>query len=165
LNSDTLKGASAHIASHAHRSTPFTFAPVLSTESAALARIYLEAYPPGIGAVDLEDAQVEITKTFDGGYGVLLGACCVGAYAEGQLVGAVLTVEKSPWDPDLHCPFIIELFVDPSFRGGGAGRELILRCAEAALRGGHAELALRVGEGTSPGAFSIYQSLGMKALR
>lgn len=74
----------------------------------------------------------------------------------------VLVVGKSIWDPQLHGPFIIDLFVHPDVRGMGVGRALLDDAVHACARAEDATLSLRVGEGTSPAALALYTRAGFQ---
>ncbi|NJC21133.1 GNAT superfamily N-acetyltransferase [Arthrobacter pigmenti] len=162
MPSATLIGDCATIAASRHAgASQFDYRPVTAQDVDGLAQAYLRAYPPGIAASNLDEARTEMLESFAGEFGTLLAGASLCAYHRDDLVGAILVVERSPWDPKLRCPFVIDLFVDPRWQGNGAGRVLLERSAGACLNEGHAQLALRVGEGTSPSASRIYASVGM----
>ena len=125
---------------------------------------YLDAYPEGVAAEDLDDARREIDATFAGEYGVLRPDACRVAVVDGVAVGAILVVERSIWDPELAGPFIIDLFVAPASTGRGFGAALIVSAIEACSRAGDARLSLRIGEGTSDAASHLYSRLGFEPL-
>lgn len=125
----------------------------------ALARAYLESYPPDVGAGSYDEALAEIGATFDGEFGELLPRASLVVHAEGSVVGAIFTTARSIWD-DLDGPFIIDLFVAPEFRGRGFARALIGTAAAACAVSGAERLSLRVGEGTSPSAWRLYDDFG-----
>ena len=119
-----------------------------------LARLYLISYPPGIGAGNHAEALSEIATTFKDDYGVLRPGASLVAEAGGRPAGAVLTVERSIWDEGLEGPFIIDLFVDPQFRGRGIGRALMTDAMLACRKAGDAALHLRR-IGRAPGRSQI----------
>ncbi|GAB3536536.1 hypothetical protein GCM10027403_17570 [Arthrobacter tecti] len=162
MPSATLMGDCATIAPSLHAGTSqFNYRPVTVQDVDALAQAYHRAYPPGIGASNLDEARTEMLESFAGEFGILLAEASLCAHHRDDLVGAILVVERSPWDPKLECPFVIDLFVDPRWQGNGAGRVLLERSAQACHDEGHTQIALRVGEGTSPSASRIYASVGM----
>ena len=136
--------------------------PVTPADRDALARAYLDGYPPEVGASDPADAAAEIDATFAGDYGRLRTDASLVAEVGGRLVGAALTVERSIWDPDLDGPFLIDLFVVPSSRRRGVGESLLRAAAAACRAAGDTSLSLRVGDGTSPAAHQLYARLGFR---
>lgn len=162
MPSATLMGSCEKIAAPSFPDTvQFDIRSLAVQEADSLALIYLAAYPPGIAAANLDEAVTEILDSFAGDFGKLLTEASLGAYHDDELIGAILVVERSRWDPNLECPFVIDVFVDPRWQGQGAGRALLARSAQACLKKGHSQLALRVGEGTSSSANRIYASVGM----
>lgn len=162
MPSATLMGSCEKIAApNLSSTTQFDYRSLTVHEADSLALIYLTAYPPGIAAANLDGARTEILESFAGDFGKLLTEASLGAYHGGELIGAILVVERSPWDPNLDCPFVIDVFVSPRCQGQGAGRALLAKSAQACLNAGHRQLALRVGDGTSVAANRIYASAGM----
>lgn len=130
----------------------------------ALAAAYLAAYPPGVAAANLADAEQEMDDTFAGEFGALRPDLTRVALLRGLPVGAVLVVEKSIWDPHLDGPFIIDLFVHPDAKGMGVGRALLDESVHACAVAGDSALSLRIGEGTSLAAHALYARAGFKRL-
>ncbi|HET9648329.1 MAG TPA: GNAT family N-acetyltransferase [Microlunatus sp.] len=131
-------------------------------QAAELARLYLEAaHPPGAPA-NLAQAQTEVAGTFAGEFGQLWADASATAYDDETLIGSIQVVKRSPWDPELTAPFIIDFFVAPTHRSRGVGRALLARAARVCLDAGHQHLALRTGDGTSPTAHRLYQAAGMQ---
>ncbi|HMS36706.1 MAG TPA: GNAT family N-acetyltransferase [Arachnia sp.] len=150
------------LSAFATNARPPTVRPVSPTDESELVVLYLRSYPPDIGAQDLDEARAEIRATFAGEFGVLRLDSSFVAVDSGRVVGAVLVVERSIWDDDLDGPFIIDLFVDPDARGRGHGRRLVEAALAACAAQGDERLSLRFGEGTSPAAFALYESLGFE---
>ncbi len=125
-----------------------------------LAQLYLVSYPPEIGAPDLFEAKAEIEATFAGEFGQLRTSANLIAFHQGTPAGAILTVTKSIWDPELSGPFIIDLFVSPRYRKQGIGRALVTSLISACKAADDTQISLRVGEGTSSSAYSLYSKLG-----
>jgi GNAT superfamily N-acetyltransferase len=130
------------------------------TDRDVVAQLYLDSYPPEVGAHDLASALDEMTATFTGEYGELRTAASLVARIDNTPAGAIFTTSQSIWDPDLNGPFIIDLFVDPTYRGAGVGRALVIEAIKACVANQDTALSLRVGEGTSPQAYSLYACLG-----
>lgn len=127
-----------------------------------VARLYRYAYPPEIGAADEDEALAEMDAAYAGNYGQLISRASLVAVRDDQAIGSIQVVSQSPWDPDLDCPFIIELFVLPAARRHGIGRALLSRAATACMLRGETRLALRTGDGTSPAAHHLYRIAGMR---
>ncbi|MGO3152503.1 MAG: GNAT family N-acetyltransferase [Galactobacter sp.] len=129
-----------------------------------LALAYLNAYPPGVAAKNLDVALQEIDDTFAGEYGKLRNDASWVAIQDGGAVGAVHVVERSIWDPELPGPFIIDLFVAPASTGRGLGRSLIRAAVAACSQEGDTQLSLRIGDGTSAAAAHLYADHGFMPL-
>lgn len=139
-----------------------TIRPLTDEDRTALAHLYLTAYPPAVGATDMEDAGAEIDASLGGEYGELLPEASLLAEDGGAVSGAILTTTRSLWDTELEGPFVIDLFTGPPYRGRGIGRALVLGAAQACRERGDSTLSLRVGEGTSRAAHALYSSLGFR---
>lgn len=137
-----------------------TVPPVSPADRDSVAQVYLDSYPAGVGADDLASALDEMTATFTGEYGELRTDASFIARIDSMPVGAVFTTSHSIWDPDLNGPFIIDLFVDPAHRRAGVGRALVIETIKACVANQDKALSLRVGQGTSPQAHSLYARLG-----
>lgn len=135
-----------------------------SSSSAALADAYFAAYPPGIAAGTLQEAQSEMEETFAQEFGQLLENASFVAMSQGRPVGAIFVVKESIWDEDLFGPFIIDLFVDPRHQGQGLGHALISTAMSACKSHGAETLSLRIGDGTSGAALELYKRLGFREL-
>ncbi|MGX1590188.1 GNAT family N-acetyltransferase [Glutamicibacter sp. NPDC055491] len=143
------------------------YAEICHTESSSateLADPYFAAYPPGIAAGTLEEAQSEMEETFANEFGQFLENASFVALRQGRPIGAIFVVEKSIWDEDLFGPFIIDLFVDPLHQGHGLGHTLIAAAVSACKKHGADTLSLRIGDGTSGAALNLYKRLGFREL-
>lgn len=145
---------------HAGHTVPPTLVPLDVADRDALAEAYLAAYPPQVGAADLAAAREEMDESFTGGYGRLRPDASWSATLQGRVVGAVMVVERSVWDPDVTGPFVIDLFLDPAARGHALGRALLQAAVTSCARAGDRTLTLRFGEGTSDAAHRLYAGLG-----
>ena len=67
---------------------------IQTSDRDALATAYLAAYPPGVAATSLSDAQQEMDDTFAGEFGVLRHDLTRVATFENRPVGAILVVGK-----------------------------------------------------------------------
>jgi len=134
--------------------------PVSATDLRDLAVLYRDSYPPHIGAADPDEATQEIALTLTGAYGDLRLDASLLAAVRGEPAGAILIASRSIWDHDLVGPFIIDLFVTPRLRRSGVGSALLTGAIDACTRAGDRAISLRVGEGTSPAAHSLYAELG-----
>ncbi len=141
----------------------YSVRPQEPTDVDALARLYLAAYPVGVAASNLDEATAEMAAVFAGDFGVPVeSASLVAIDGSGDIVGCVQTVERGVWEGTPDCPFVIELFVDPSQRGRGLGAALLGLAAAACHDIGADDLALNVDPGVSPGAFRMYLAMGFQ---
>jgi len=138
--------------------------PAEPSSSAALATAYFTAYPPGVAAGTLAEAQTEMEETFAHEFGQLLENASFVALYQGTPIGAIFVVEESIWDENLSGPFIIDLFVDPQHQGQGLGRALISAAMSACKAHGADTMSLRIGDGTSGVALELYKRLGFREL-
>lgn len=164
---NTLVGDLADIAQLTQRNTdqPIAYEPLTRTHRELVADLYLASYPPQVGATDIDGAIAEIDATYAGDFGQLINDASLVALRDGQAVGSIQVVHRSPWDPDLHCPFIIELFVRPDARDQGIARALLKYAAANCQRLGETRIALRTSdEGTSAAACHLYALAGMRPL-
>ncbi|HWD82343.1 MAG TPA: GNAT family N-acetyltransferase [Kribbella sp.] len=120
----------------------------------ALAQLYYESYDPGVASATPEEALEDIRLTFTGEYGVLAPTLSQLAWADDQLVGALLVVERAPWPDTPDCPFVIELFTARSNRRQGIARMLLSTCSAHTI-------ALRVDPANEP-AMQLYRSFGFQ---
>lgn len=135
---------------------------IRTSDRDALATAYLAAYPPGVAAASLDDAQQEMDDTLAGEFGKPRLDLTRVATLQDRPVGAILVVDKSIWDRQLDGPFIIDLFVHPDIRGVGVGRALLDEAVHACAAAGDGTLSLRLGEGTSPAAHALYARAGFE---
>ncbi|WP_433676020.1 GNAT family N-acetyltransferase [Microbacterium gorillae] len=133
---------------------------IMAADRDDLAALYFVSYPPDIGAADLQDAIAEIDMTFAGDFGELRLDASQIAFVSDEPAGAILVTAASIWDADLPGPFVIDLFVDPGFRGRGVGGALMTAAIAACQRRSDRTISLRVGEGTSAAANALYTRLG-----
>lgn len=145
-------------------SSDIDFEPLHSNHREQLADLYHSSYPPTVGAANNDEALAEMDATLAGDYGELITDASLVALLCGKAVGSIQVVHRSPWDPDLHCPFIIELFVRPDTRERGIARSLLARTAIACQRLGETQIALRTNDegGTAPAALHLYELAGMR---
>lgn len=163
MPTNTLVGDLSHIAA-VPAVAPFgvQFRALTGSDREPLAQLYLDSYPPGAAVDTLEEAVADVDATFAGDYGALWLAASLVAVHNGKLVGSIQVVRQSPWDPDLDCPFVIELFVDPNQQHRRIGTALLKRSAGVCLRSGQSSMALRTaGEAASPYALRLYRTAGM----
>lgn len=80
-----------------------------------------------------------------------------------NLIGSIQVVCQSPWDTDLRCPFVIELFVGPDWRPRRVGATLLKLSAAVCAGDGQSSIALRTaGENASAHALRLYRTAGMR---
>ncbi len=145
---------SADVALPAHLSVH----PATEKHAAQLAELWFAAYPPEI-ATDFATAEKEIEDMFGGAYGQLWAEASPLLFSGRQLVAALCTVYKAPWDATPTCPFIVDCMVDARSRRMGLATFLLQEAARAVLRGGADHIALRVLVDNT-GAINLYRKLG-----
>lgn len=144
-----------------HPPPGYAVRPCRRSDTEALGRLYFDAYEPGMACATVEEAVADIRASFEGEYGPLWPAASPVLHHQSNLVAAVLTVRRAPWDDTPDCPFIIELFTAPAFRRRGLARELVNRCLAAAAHEAEPAVALRVGADNAA-ARTLYESLGFR---
>jgi GNAT superfamily N-acetyltransferase len=126
-----------------------------------LARTYLAAYPPNVGAVDLPVARLAMEQTFRGDYGELWPAVSPVAMTGDRIAAVVQVVVRAPWPGTPACPFAVEVFTHPAHRRIGLGRALLSWSMRVLAEHGHRQLALRVDADNFP-ARRLYEGLGFQ---
>ncbi|HEY3509460.1 GNAT family N-acetyltransferase [Kribbella sp. NPDC051137] len=126
--------------------------PPSPSDTEPLGRLYYESYDPGVASATLEEALEDIALTFEGGYGVLTPSLSRLAWYDDQLVGALLVVDRAPWQGTPDCPFIIELFTARSHRRQGIAKLLLSECSGVTV-------ALRVTDDNAA-ALALYRAVG-----
>ena len=127
----------------------------------AVGRLYFEAYDPGVACATLEEAVDDTVASFDGDYGEFWFEASPVILHGDEVVAAVMTVRRAPWDDVPDCPFIIELFTDRAHRRQGLARHLIASVVETIRSAGGTAVALRVDEANIP-ARRLYGSPGLE---
>jgi len=125
----------------------------------ALGALYFAAYPPGEACAALEEAIEDTTASFEGEYGELWPEASPIVLFDGEIVAALFTVKRAPWEDTPDCPFIIELFTSRAHRRKRLARYLVQECASVLLDAGEQQIALRVIDANAA-AVSLYTSLG-----
>ena len=120
-----------------------------------LAALMLAAYR---GSVDeeeetMEQAAIELRKTFTGAYGPFLPQCSRVIERNGQIVAATLV---TGWQDR---PFVAFAMTAPEFKRQGIARASMLNTMQDVLKCGESLLSLVVTVQNEP-AFNLYQSLG-----
>jgi ribosomal protein S18 acetylase RimI-like enzyme len=124
----------------------------------AVGEAYWRTYLGTPDEMTLTEATDDVLASWRGDYGRWLADGSLGAWHDGELVGAVLTVTDAPWDDAPPGPFIIDLFVVPGARRRGIGRALV-RNVQSRLG---VSIALRVDD-TAAEARALYTDLGFRA--
>jgi GNAT superfamily N-acetyltransferase len=126
-----------------------------------LARIYLAAYPPDVGAVDLPAARWAMENTFRGDYGEFWPEVSPVAVTGDRIAAVVQVVTRAPWPGTPTCPFAVEVFTHPAHRRVGLARALLSWSMRVLAEHGHRHLALRVVADNFP-ARRLYEGLGFQ---
>jgi ribosomal protein S18 acetylase RimI-like enzyme len=91
-----------------------------------------------------EEAVEEWRVTLASEYGVVWPEASPQFFVAGRLVGSLMTVRQAPWNNVPSGPFIIELVVEPGFRGNGIASWLLQQVAEILHQNKQQTVALRV---------------------
>lgn len=125
-----------------------------------VAALYLRSYPEGVAADSMAEAVEETRMAFDGAFGRPVENGFIGAWQDGELIGAVFAVLDPPWDDIPKGPFVTELFVDPNTRGRGVATALLGELAKRCAEDGYDQLALRLDIAHADAAKRLYDYLG-----
>ncbi len=126
----------------------------------ALAALSVSAYGNPQTAESLWEATDEMRMYFDGAFGTPRDDSFIGAWLDGELVGAIFGVLDSPIDGVPRGPFVIDLMVDPRCRRQGIASTLVNELASRVGEWGYDDLALQLDLRRSPEALQLYRSLG-----
>lgn len=125
----------------------------------AVGEAYWRTYLRSPHEMTQAEATEDVLAAWRGEYGTWLADGSLGAWRDGEPVGAILTVSDAPWDDVPPGPFIIDLFVVPHAQRNGIGRRLV----QAVLRSLRETVALRVDD-TATEARALYATLGFRVL-
>lgn len=139
--------------------SPWVLRAAEQSDVPVLGSLYFQAYEAGLAGADVVQATSDIQDSFDGAYGPLWAEASPVAELGGAMIGALLTVERPPWDDVADHPFVIELFVHRSYRRKGVARSLLHRCLEVLAAGDETRLGLRVTDDNFP-ALALYEGFG-----
>jgi GNAT superfamily N-acetyltransferase len=131
--------------------------PLEEPDIAAVGEAYWRTYLQTPHEMALTEATDDVLASWRGDYGRWLTDGSIGAWRDGELVGAVLTVADAPWPDVPRGPFIIDLFVVPDARRRGIGRALV----QSVRRRLDTSIGLRVDD-TAPEARALYASIGFR---
>lgn len=130
---------------------------IAETDIDTLAALYLRAYD--LPDADLDAAVSEMQSAFDGTWGALWPQASPAAYVGDDLVAVVQTVRRPSMSDAPSCPWLIEVFTDPSCRRIGLARGLIGAACGVVASAGEAQVGLTVDDTNRPAA-ALYSSLG-----
>ena len=143
---------------------PLELATLTMYDVPALASLSVVAYEMPQTAESLFEASDELRMAFDGAFGTPRDDSFVGAWLDGQLVGAIMCVLDPPWGDAPRGPYVTELMVDPEFRRQGIATALIGELGARAGEWGYDSLTLHLDMRRSPGAYGLYRDLGFTEL-
>ncbi|MCI1642247.1 MAG: GNAT family N-acetyltransferase [Actinomyces sp.] len=126
----------------------------------ALAALHLVAYDSPEIAENLWEATDELRMAFDGAFGAPRDDSFIGAWQDGELVGAVLCVTEADLEDAPPGPYIIDTMVAPDHRRRGIATALVLELARRCRAWGYEEVALNVDMRAAPGAARLYELVG-----
>ncbi|MDO5034017.1 MAG: GNAT family N-acetyltransferase [Actinomycetaceae bacterium] len=130
----------------------------------ALAALYVVAYDSPETAEVLYEAVDEMRMSFNGEFGKPLDNSYVGAWHEGDLVGAILVTIGTPWDDSDKSPYIVDLMVHPDFRGRGIATALIGEAAKRVGAAGYRDIGLQIDLREAKDAARLYDYLGFEEI-
>lgn len=156
----TLNAQLEKLSSAMNRPDGVEFATLTRYDIPALASLYLVAYDSPEIAEDLFEAVDEMRLNFAGEFGTPIDNCFIGAWIDGEIVGAIFVVNGTPWG-DVG-PFIIDLMVAPQYRSRGIATALIVEAARRAGEQGYDEIGLRVDLHQAAAAARLYEYLGFE---
>ncbi|MDO5048813.1 MAG: GNAT family N-acetyltransferase [Actinomycetaceae bacterium] len=131
----------------------------------ALAALAVAAYDSPETAEDLYEAVDQMRMAFAGEFGRPLDNSYVGAWVEGELVGAIFVTIGTPWEDDDERPYIVDLMVHPDFRGRGIATALIGEAATRVGEDGYEDIGLRVDLHQAQAAARLYDYLGFSEVK
>ncbi|MBW4094441.1 MAG: GNAT family N-acetyltransferase [Acidobacteria bacterium] len=124
-----------------------------------LGELYFSAYEPGFAGSNSSEAAAAVDAVFKGKYGSFLpDASHVALDENGEIIAAIMVVERSTTANTPEAPFIVELFTAHNHRRQGLAEQLVLASMDALFNAGFKEVALRVHEDNSA-ALALYLSL------
>ena len=140
--------------------TGYRFRALVPSDLEAVGSLYFSAYEPGVACATLDEAMADIADSFAGEYGPLdLESSLVAQDVHGELVGAVLVVDRAPWPDTPNCPFVIELFSAHEHRRRGIATALVCEMMHHLSTSGSNQVSLRVAE-ENVAALKLYEQLG-----
>lgn len=131
----------------------------------ALAALSLAAYEEAYIAENLWNATDEMRLYFDGAFGTPRDDSFVGAWLDGELVGAAFLVLDPPFEGVPRGPFVLDLMVDCKWQRQGVATALVNELAKRVDGWGYDSLALRLDGKRMPEALNLYQGLGFSEVR
>lgn len=130
----------------------------------ALAALSLSAYDQPQVAENLWAATDEMRMYFDGAFGTPRDDSFIGAWLEGELVGAIFCTLDTPFEGVPRGPFVLDLMVNPKVRRQGVGSALVGELAARVNEWGYDSLTLRLDMRQMPEALNLYRRLGFSAV-
>lgn len=125
----------------------------------AMAALHLVAYDRPSVAENLWEVTDEMRMAFDGAFGTTRDDSFIGAWFDGELVGALLCVTDAALDDVPRGPFVTDLMVDPAFRRRGIATALVGELGRRCSQWGYDSVALRIDQRLA-GADKLYEILG-----
>lgn len=125
----------------------------------AMAALHLVAYDRPTVAENLWEVTDEMRMAFDGAFGATRDDSFIGAWFDGELVGALLCVTDAALDDVPRGPFVTDLMVDPEYRRRGIATALVGELSRRCAQWGYDSVALRIDQRLA-GADKLYEILG-----
>lgn len=128
----------------------------------ALAGLSLSAHGEPVTSEALWGATDEMRLYFDGAFGAPRDDSFVGAWVDGELVGAAFLVLDAPFEGVPRGPFILDLLVSEPWQRKGVATALVNELTRRVSDWGYDSLALRLDGAQMPAALKLYQGLGFE---
>ncbi|MDU4831820.1 MAG: GNAT family N-acetyltransferase [Actinomyces sp.] len=128
----------------------------------ALAALNVVAYDLPETAESLYESIDQMRMCFGGEFGTPLDDSFIGAWADGDLIGAIFVTIGTPWDDADKSPYILDLMVHPDYRGRGIATALIGEAAGRVAAAGYEDMCLQLDMREAASAARLYDYLGFQ---
>lgn len=136
--------------------------PTTEADIEALGDLYFTSYDPGLARNTVAEATAEMREILGGGHGTFLfDASPLVTDENGNLIAAVLVVERANGDDLPDCPFILELFTHAEHRRQGLADQLVHASMATLHQAGYEQIALRIRDDNAA-ALALYLAMDFR---